>query len=218
MTMLHKRKLCFIGLAFLGTLSVLVLQSTRSFAFEIDGSWPHFETKNKTSTTVKKRKKKYRRNTSKKRRVKRKVAARFRYKRKRKSRKRHKKRKASKMSAMTNHDAESKRKHKVITVKTFEYPDLMTEAASKGEALFNIHCIGCHGKNALGTGNGPPLLHDYYRPGHHADLAIYAAPTYGVEAHHWKFGDMPKIEAVSKKDVHNLLIYIRTMQRANGIY
>ena len=119
---------------------------------------------------------------------------------------------------MTNHEAEMKRKHKVITVKTFRYPDLMTDAAKIGETLFADNCQACHGKNALGTENGPPLLHDYYRPGHHADLAIYAAPLYGVEAHHWKFGDMPKIEAVSKKDVYNLIIYIRTLQRANGIY
>lgn len=207
------------------------LYSIKAMAGEIEYSWPSSEFNNSTKKKLKaprrfkrpKTRKRSRRHSTRralKKQHKKKYKMKHRQAGKRHKTRRHKKRKAStnSMSRMTNHEAESKRKAKVITAKTFEYPDLMTEAATKGEALFNVHCIGCHGKNALGTESGPPLLHDYYRPGHHNDVAIYAAPLYGVEAHHWKFGNMPKIEAVTKSDVHNLIIYIRTMQRANGIY
>ncbi len=204
------------------------LASDKVKASNIDGSWPVFKkqaTVPKPDTARKKYRKKYRaskshkgkRKISSRRKSKRRARAKFR-RRTTRPRLRRKRRGKPAMTRMTGHNAEKNRKHKVITVKTFEYPDLMTDTAAEGEKIFKENCVACHGENALGTEHGPPLLHDYYRPGHHADLALYAAPLYGVEAHHWKFGDMPKIETVSKKDVHKLIIYIRTLQRANGIY
>ena len=47
-------------------------------------------------------------------------------------------------------------------------PVLSTVAAS-GQAIFKINCSQCHGPSAGGTRQGPPLIHKYYEPNHHAD-------------------------------------------------
>ena len=36
------------------------------------------------------------------------------------------------------------------------------------EQLFNANCARCHGRLAAGTDVGPPLVHIYYEPNHHA--------------------------------------------------
>jgi mono/diheme cytochrome c family protein len=87
-----------------------------------------------------------------------------------------------------------------------------------GERLFNISCARCHGALALGTDTGPPLVHPYYEPNHHADGAFLRAVTAGVPSHHWDFGPMPKIEGVSREDVAAITAYVRWVQRAAGIY
>jgi len=38
-----------------------------------------------------------------------------------------------------------------------------------------------------------------------------------VKAHHWEFGNMPKIEGVSPADVEQIIRYIRWLQRQAGI-
>ena len=68
-----------------------------------------------------------------------------------------------------------------------------------------------------GTDRGPPLVHPYYAPGHHADAAFYQAVRVGVTAHHWHFGDMPPRPEVSMDQVGRILAYVRALQRANGI-
>jgi len=93
----------------------------------------------------------------------------------------------------------------------------LSETASMGEKTFNRICVECHGKNAGGSSNGPPLIHPYYRPGHHADGAIVNALSKGVRQHHWKFGPMPTQPKVTPEEVRPLIAYIREMQRANGI-
>ena len=57
---------------------------------------------------------------------------------------------------------------------------------------------------ARGTQQGPPLVHKIYEPSHHADFAFQRAAAQGVRAHHWKFGNMPKIESVTPDDVTHL--------------
>ena len=76
----------------------------------------------------------------------------------------------------------------------------------------------CHGENATGTEQGPPLVHKIYEPGHHADASFYRAVERGVRSHHWPFGNMPPIPGVSRKDVTRILAFVRELQRANGIY
>ena len=86
-----------------------------------------------------------------------------------------------------------------------------------GEAKFNTFCSRCHGAQGQGTNNGPPLVHKIYEPNHHADMAFQRAAAQGVRAHHWKFGNMPKIDGVVPDDVTQIIGYIRWLQRQAGI-
>lgn len=87
-----------------------------------------------------------------------------------------------------------------------------------GEGLFNKYCSSCHGINAAGkNGIAPPLVHIFYEPGHHGDVAFLLAAKNGVRAHHWPFGNMPPVEGVSDQDVAQITAYVRALQRNNGI-
>jgi mono/diheme cytochrome c family protein len=87
-----------------------------------------------------------------------------------------------------------------------------------GEAKFSANCAACHGVRGVGTKQGPPLVHKIYEPNHHADVAFQRAAENGVRAHHWEFGNMPKIEGVTAGDVNDIVRYIRWLQREAGIY
>ncbi len=89
---------------------------------------------------------------------------------------------------------------------------------AKGEALFNANCAACHGVGGKGTQTGPSFLDKIYEPNHHADIAFYRAPESGVRAHHWKFGDMPKVPGVTQDDLTQIIPYIRWLQRQAGIF
>ncbi len=94
----------------------------------------------------------------------------------------------------------------------------LTGEAKMGERAFNAKCAVCHGKNAAGQmGVAPPLIHQYYRPGHHGDAAFYNAALNGVRSHHWRFGDMPPVQGITRAEIKTIVTYIRTLQRANGI-
>ena len=87
-----------------------------------------------------------------------------------------------------------------------------------GEAKFTANCAACHGVRGVGTKQGPPLVHKIYEPNHHADMAFQRAAENGVRAHHWEFGNMPKIEGVTSGDVEHIIRYVRWLQREAGIY
>lgn len=87
-----------------------------------------------------------------------------------------------------------------------------------GEAKFSAHCVACHGVRGVGTKQGPPLVHKIYEPNHHADIAFQRAVEYGVRAHHWEFGNMPKIEGVTTADADHIIRYVRWLQREAGVY
>lgn len=93
----------------------------------------------------------------------------------------------------------------------------LTSAQTAGKARFDANCSACHGRNAAGTEQGPPLVHIIYEPNHHGDASFYRAVALGVRAHHWRFGNMPAIEGVSEADVTKIIDYVRALQRANGI-
>lgn len=94
----------------------------------------------------------------------------------------------------------------------------LSELARRGERAFAANCAACHGENAAGgTGKGPPLVHDIYNPGHHADIAFASAVRFGVRQHHWSFGNMPPRPEVSDADLLAIIAYVRELQRANGI-
>jgi mono/diheme cytochrome c family protein len=86
-----------------------------------------------------------------------------------------------------------------------------------GETKFNANCAACHGAQAAGTDHGPPLVHKIYEPNHHGDPAFQRAAANGVRAHHWEFGNMPKIEGVTPEDVDQIVKYVRWLQRQAGI-
>jgi mono/diheme cytochrome c family protein len=87
----------------------------------------------------------------------------------------------------------------------------------KGQGKFVAHCARCHGDSGLGTAQGPPLVHKIYEPNHHGDQAFQRAASAGVRAHHWNFGDMPKVEGVTPEDVTEIIRYVRWLQRQAGI-
>lgn len=95
---------------------------------------------------------------------------------------------------------------------------LSSTAGTPGEAIFNQKCAVCHGVQAAGSPQGPPLVHRYYEPGHHSDMAFLLAVRRGVRAHHWRFGNMPPVPGLSDADVRAVIDYIRALQRANGIF
>lgn len=103
-----------------------------------------------------------------------------------------------------------------VRIEEIIIPELSAEARI-GEVAFNEICATCHGKNATGSDNGPPLVHDIYNPGHHADAAFHLAVQRGVPTHHWRFGDMPPLPDVTKKEVTAIIAYVRELQVANGI-
>jgi mono/diheme cytochrome c family protein len=93
----------------------------------------------------------------------------------------------------------------------------LTPEQQEGHALFEANCAACHGENAAGSDRGPPLVHPVYEPSHHGDMSFVLAARQGVRAHHWRFGDMPAIDAVSDEQVLRITAYVRALQRANGI-
>jgi mono/diheme cytochrome c family protein len=95
-------------------------------------------------------------------------------------------------------------------------PKLST-LATRGKIAFNGNCAQCHGRDAAGTAKGPPLVHDFYNPGHHGDEAFFRAAKRGVPQHHWRFGNMPRRPDVSDKQLVAIVRYIRELQEANGI-
>jgi mono/diheme cytochrome c family protein len=97
-------------------------------------------------------------------------------------------------------------------------PETLSQNAQIGQLGFEAKCAVCHGLNAAGQdGVAPPLVHIIYEPGHHSDEAFQRAAALGVRAHHWRFGDMPPVEGVTRGDVTMIIAYIRELQRANGI-
>ena len=87
-----------------------------------------------------------------------------------------------------------------------------------GEQKFNANCSRCHGMSGVGTTQGPPLVHKVYEPNHHGDVAFQRAVTNGVKAHHWQFGDMPKLDPVTPEDVDQIVKYVRWLQKQAGIF
>ncbi|MDH4101590.1 MAG: cytochrome c [Nitrospirota bacterium] len=93
-----------------------------------------------------------------------------------------------------------------------------SDDVKKGEAVYNAKCAKCHGAKGVGTKSGPPLIHKFYHPNHHSDVSFYWAVERGVRAHHWNFGDMPKVDGVSKDDTALIIKYVRAIQKQAGLF
>lgn len=97
-------------------------------------------------------------------------------------------------------------------------PDRLGANAEIGKTIYDAKCAACHAPGAVGQVDiAPPLVHIIYEPSHHADEAFQRAAAYGVRAHHWKFGNMPPVEGVTRGDMAMVIAYVRELQRANGI-
>ena len=97
-------------------------------------------------------------------------------------------------------------------------PEELSPEAQLGKFGFEAKCAACHGTNAAGQdGVAPPLVHKIYEPSHHGDESFWRATQLGVRAHHWRFGNMPPVEGLTRSDVRAIVTYIRELQRANGI-
>ena len=94
----------------------------------------------------------------------------------------------------------------------------LSARAQLGRKTYDANCASCHGQNAAGqVGVAPPLVHIFYEPGHHGDESFQNAVANGVRQHHWRFGDMPPVEGLTRRDVAAVVAYVRELQRANGI-
>ncbi len=97
-------------------------------------------------------------------------------------------------------------------------PATLSARGQLGRKTYDANCASCHGRNAAGQdGVAPPLVHIVYEPGHHGDESFQRAVARGVRAHHWRFGDMPPVEGLTRRDVAAVVAYVRELQRANGI-
>lgn len=91
-------------------------------------------------------------------------------------------------------------------------PDL-----ARGRELFEANCAVCHGEDARGTTQGPPLVHEIYEPGHHSDDAFQVAVAQGSPQHHWDFGPMPAVPGLDRDEVADITAYVRQLQREAGL-
>ena len=97
-------------------------------------------------------------------------------------------------------------------------PGTLSARAQVGQQTYEANCASCHGRNAAGQeGVAPPLVHVIYEPGHHGDESFQRAVARGARAHHWRFGDMPRVEGLNRRDVAAIVTYVRELQRANAI-
>ncbi|WP_068117889.1 c-type cytochrome [Tropicimonas marinistellae] len=97
-------------------------------------------------------------------------------------------------------------------------PAELSENAKIGKTGFDAKCAACHGENAAGqNGVAPPLVHKIYEPSHHGDVSFQLAAKNGVRAHHWKFGNMPPVDDITDGEVAYITLYVRELQRENGI-
>ena len=97
-------------------------------------------------------------------------------------------------------------------------PEDMPFQYGRGYELFQENCAQCHGADLDGTDQGPPLLHGYYKPGHHGDYAFFRAIEQGTPQHHWNFGDMKPVEGVDSREAAAIVEFVRWFQRKAGLY
>ena len=73
-------------------------------------------------------------------------------------------------------------------------------------------------RRGLGQRRAPPFIDKVYEPNHHGDMSFLLAVKNGVRAHHWKFGNMPKVEEITEGEVNEIIGYVRWLQREAGVY
>jgi mono/diheme cytochrome c family protein len=102
----------------------------------------------------------------------------------------------------------------------YEHPvePKMTPELNLGKMNYEAYCASCHGKTARGTDKGPTFISRIYHPGHHSDGAFFVAAHNGARAHHWQFGNMEPVPEVNDSQLESIVIYVRAVQQANGVF
>lgn len=98
-------------------------------------------------------------------------------------------------------------------------PDIRPQDAAlvaRGADIYEAKCAECHGSDLRGTDKGPSHLSEVYEPNHHADGAFILAIQRGAPAHHWRFGDMPRIDGLDGDDIAAVTAFVREQQRVHG--
>ena len=96
-------------------------------------------------------------------------------------------------------------------------PGPVPATLAEGERTYQARCQACHGPHGIGTTQGPPLVHRYYVPSHHADEAFRRAIRFGVVPPHWHFGPMPPVAGLDDRAASDVIAYIRWLQQQRGI-
>ena len=97
-------------------------------------------------------------------------------------------------------------------------PGSFSARAQTGQKTYEANCASRHGRTAAGQdGVTPSLAPIIYERGHHGDESFQRAVVRGVRAHHWRFGDMPPVDGLTRRDITAVVAYVRKLQRANGI-
>ena len=96
-------------------------------------------------------------------------------------------------------------------------PATAAERLAAGEKGYRANCALCHGEDLRGTEQGPSFLSAIYLPDHHPDASFVAAVEKGVQPHHWTFGPMPAIPSLGRDDIEAITLYIRSVQREEGV-
>ncbi|HEX5614444.1 MAG TPA: cytochrome c [Acidimicrobiia bacterium] len=91
-----------------------------------------------------------------------------------------------------------------------------TDAIAAGEEAYATYCAQCHGADLRGTATGPSFLSIVYEPNHHPDEAFRRAPRDGVVSHHWNFGDMAPVPAVTDAELEAIIAFVRDAQEREG--
>lgn len=93
----------------------------------------------------------------------------------------------------------------------------LTPLAAQGQRVFSQRCAACHGRGAMGSGIGPPLLHRNYGASAFGDEAIVQVIRNGAQGARWGFGPMPAIPGLGDQDLVALVRFIRELQARSGI-
>ena len=87
------------------------------------------------------------------------------------------------------------------------------EIRRAGLALYNGHCLSCHGIEGRGTDRGPALVHPLYGLENLSDQAFTQAVFYGAPQRHFRFGPMEAIKALKQVEIAQILAYVRAVQK-----
>ena len=86
----------------------------------------------------------------------------------------------------------------------------------RGLVAFAGECVGCHGRLAEGTERAPNLIDRDFGPGVRSDAQLRRAVFEGLPGRRG-YGAMPPFPDLPEHRLERMIIFVRELQRANGI-